>query len=313
MTILVTAIGSFSADCVISSLNQAGHKVIGCDIYPSEWHAVAKDCKAVYQVPLATTGEDYINALLKICRKHQIDFVFPLTDIEIDVLAPHRNRFAQACSGGLCIQSDETLRIARTKLTTCQFFWDDPLVNIPKFSESAHTPEDFPLPAIGKPVNGRSSEGLCIIQQQDELMRVKALPGYILQEKLTGSLFTVDYVRNAAQGTDVAIPRKELLRTKNGAGTTVKISCDSTLINMVSYIGRKLDVNGCINMEFILHEGNYYLIDINPRFSAGVAFSRMMGYDMVQAHLSCFTGETIPHAPALSQLIITKRYKEEIL
>ena len=313
MNILVTAIGSFSADYVISSLNQSGHNVIGCDIYPAEWHAVSRDCAAVYQVPLATTGEDYINALLKICTKHQIDFIFPLTDVEIDVLAPHRAQFAQVCNGRLCIQSDEVLRIARNKLTMCQFFADDQLVDVPPFSDSANTPADFPLPAIAKPINGRSSEGLCIIRNQNELLQIKLLPDYILQEKLNGPVFTVDYVRNAAQETDVAIPREELLRTKNGAGTTVKTACDSALINTVSYIGRILGVNGCINMEFILHEGRYYLIDINPRFSAGIAFSGMLGYDMVLAHLSCFTGGTIPSAPALSELIITKRYREEIL
>ena len=51
MNLLVTAIGSFSADCVINSLRKVGHTVVGCDIYPPEWHAVSKDCNWVYQAP----------------------------------------------------------------------------------------------------------------------------------------------------------------------------------------------------------------------------------------------------------------------
>jgi carbamoyl-phosphate synthase large subunit len=43
LKILVTAIGSFSADCVISSLKCNGHYVVGCDIYNGMWHAVTKD------------------------------------------------------------------------------------------------------------------------------------------------------------------------------------------------------------------------------------------------------------------------------
>lgn len=75
-------------------------------------------------------------------------------------------------------------------------------------------------------------------------------------------------------GADFSIPREELLRTKNGAGTTVRIVPDSDLMQMASYIGKKLNVRGCINMEFIRSkDSTYYLIDINPRFSAGVAFS----------------------------------------
>ena len=34
--ILVTAIGSFSADCVITNLIENDYKVIGCDIYTPE-------------------------------------------------------------------------------------------------------------------------------------------------------------------------------------------------------------------------------------------------------------------------------------
>ncbi len=78
-------------------------------------------------------------------------------------------------------------------------------------------------------------------------------------------------------------------------------------------IGNTIHVNGCINMEFIQSKGKYYLIDINPRFSAGVAFSHMAGYNMVLNHLNCFIVQDI-QAPVLYQeQIITKRYREEIL
>lgn len=312
MNILVTAIGSFSADYVISSLKKHQHFVVGCDIYPSIWHAVSKDCDAVYQVPLSSAQDKYIHALLEICVKHHVDYIFPLTDVEVDVLNIHRKTFDHA-GVKLCIQDTEMLRIARDKYETCRLFASDDKVNVPQFALSSELSTLFPLPGIAKPVNGRSSEGLLVIDCVEELMQLKSKPGYIVQEKLSGPVFTVDYVRNAACDKDVAIPREELLRTKNGAGTTVKISDDPRLQEVVSYIGNKLNVNGCINMEFILHEDKYYLIDINPRFSAGVAFSGVMGYDMVQAHLSCFKGEEILPAPSLSPVIITKRYKEEII
>ena len=36
-TILVTAIGSFSAAVVVRKYKEEGFRVIGCDIYPAEW------------------------------------------------------------------------------------------------------------------------------------------------------------------------------------------------------------------------------------------------------------------------------------
>jgi len=38
-------------------------------------------------------------------------------------------------------------------------------------------------------------------------------------------------------------------------------------------------------MEFIELNNEFYLIDVNPRFSARVAFSVIDGYDMVNNHL----------------------------
>ena len=312
MNILITAIGSFSADYVISSLKRNNHNVIGCDIYPPEWHAVSNDCTTVYQVPLATKEQKYIDTLIYICSKENIDLIFPLTDVEVDVLNRHRSCFAER-GVQVCLQSESTLRVARNKHILSCVFQNEACVQVPKFTLIADADSNFPFPAIAKPVDGRSSEGLCDIPSYADLQRLKLNPDYILQQKLTGSIFTVDYVRQASSSKDVIVPREELLRTKNGAGTTVRITPDPVLIRTASYIGNKLQINGCINMEFIYNSGKYYLIDINPRFSAGVAFSAVAGYDMVAAHLACFTSGTIAEAPDLKKIIITKRYREEII
>ena len=151
------------------------------------------------------------------------------------------------------------------------------------------------------------------ISNVKELEEVSSKSGYIFQEIIEGPVFTVDYIRNSYTDKDFSIVREELLRTKNGAGTTVRMSNDMSLKRLVSHIGNMIQVNGCINMEFIQSKGKYYLIDINPRFSAGVAFSHMAGYNMVLNHLNCFIVQDI-QAPVLYQeQIITKRYREEIL
>ena len=137
--------------------------------------------------------------------------------------------------------------------------------------------------------------------------------GYIIQELIEGPVYTVDYVRSESTGNDFCVPRKELLRTKNGAGTTIKIVCDEKLINLTSHIGRKIHVNGVVNMEFIHHNDRYYLIDINPRFSAGVAFTNKAGYNMVINHLNCHTGKDIDTECEYHEQLMTKRYHEELL
>ena len=53
-TVVVTAIGSFSADIVIRKCRENGIRVIGCDVYPREWIADAGNVDVFYQVPYAT-------------------------------------------------------------------------------------------------------------------------------------------------------------------------------------------------------------------------------------------------------------------
>lgn len=147
---------------------------------------------------------------------------------------------------------------------------------------------------------------------EKQIVAIENKDVYIVQEQITGDIFTVDYVRYAKTGNDVAIPRKELLRTKNGAGLTIQTVSDSSLIMLASYIGNKLNINGCINMEFILNNGKYYLIDINPRFSAGIAFTICSGYNVVLNHLRCFNNEDIDKQIDIKEQIIIKKYDEVI-
>ncbi len=310
-TILVTAIGSFSADCVIKTLKGNGYRVIGCDIYPSKWHAVSKECDNVYQAPFATKEKEYIEFLLKVSQIEHVDYIIPLTDLEIDVINRNRNDF-DVLSTSVLLQSENCLKIARNKLVMYEFFKDSEIVSLPYSVASEKLDMSFGLPAIAKPIDGRSSEGLMKISNLEQLSNISKLSNYIVQRCLLGTVFTVDYVRDKI-GNDFAVPREELLRTKNGAGITVRIVNDNQLCSIVSYIGNKLGIVGCVNMEFILNEGKYYLIDINPRFSAGVAYSNFIGFDMVISHINAHIGKSINPKVVFNEQILTKRYREELL
>lgn len=65
-------------------------------------------------------------------------------------------------------------------------------------------------------------------------------------------------------------------------------------------------------MEFIVNNGEYYLIDINPRFSAGVGFSKLAGYDFVKNHLLCFMNEDIDASVEYDCFIAQKKMVDVI-
>lgn len=93
--ILVTAVGSYSADIVIKTLKAHGHKVVGCDVYPKGWIADAYNVDVFYQVPYATEVDSYLKHIRRICDCHRIRYIIPLTDPEVDVLSREKSVYGK--------------------------------------------------------------------------------------------------------------------------------------------------------------------------------------------------------------------------
>ncbi|MDR7814866.1 ATP-grasp domain-containing protein [Lacrimispora sp.] len=316
-TALVTAIGSFSADIVIKNLKKGGYRVVGCDIYPAEWIADSGNVASFYQVPLATDEKRYVNTILKICREEQAKVLIVLTDVEVDVWNRYRYELALA-SVTLCLSSEKPLLLCRDKRELYRFLKEKGIGNpIPTLELMEADAERLSYPAVIKPFNGRSSQGLRYIQSLDEMkgfLECGDSEGLIVQPYYQGSIITVDVVRQAETGESVAVCRKELLRTPNGAGTSVLVFLDPVLEATCRDIANALGINGCVNFEFIQTEdGTYHMLECNPRFSGGVEFSCLAGYDCVTNHLRCFIGEAIEPLKGIMGMYIARKYEEYIM
>ncbi|MDK2967354.1 ATP-grasp domain-containing protein [Lacrimispora sp.] len=313
---VVTAIGSFSADIVIKNLIELGLKVIGCDIYPAEWIADSSNVSVFYQVPLATQEGEYIEEILTICRKEAADGLIVLTDAEVDVWNRNRNKLEEA-GVTLCLSPEETITVCRDKMKFYEFLSERGIGNpIPTARLDSMTPESIPYPAVVKPYNGRSSQGLCYLHSQEETKRFLAgceAVNYVVQPFYKGNVITVDVVRQADPERSAAVCRRELLRTLNGAGTSVMVFSSPVLEELCKESARALGITGCVNFEFIEGEdGTYSMLECNPRFSGGVEFSCMAGYDFVSNHVRCFMEEEIDAQVAVTEMYIARKYEEYV-
>ena len=89
--VLITAIGSFSADAAIRSCREMDMMIVGCDIYPMEWIANSLDVDIFYQA-LRFNDPGYIDFINQVCKENKIDFIIPLTDPEVDILSENREK-----------------------------------------------------------------------------------------------------------------------------------------------------------------------------------------------------------------------------
>ena len=112
---------------------------------------------------------------------------------------------------------------------------------IPTVLLSEADAENIDVPGVVKPSDGRSSQGLHYFVCKEKLVQFakdNKTENYIFQPKIEGSVVTVDILRNGE--FFMATPRLELLRTLNGAGTSVRVFQDKSLIDMAKKIA---DVN----------------------------------------------------------------------
>lgn len=316
-TVVVTAIGSFSADIVIKTCKKMGIRVVGCDIYPKEWIADSQNVDNFYQVPLAVDQEAYRKALMEICRREKAWGLLPLTDVEIDVLTGFREEF---CKEGitLCISGEECISLCRDKMKFYQFMKKNNLGN-PILTKNLleAEPDWIKYPLVCKPRDGRSSQGLRFVKSPQELENLKRLEGaerYIVQPKIEGRVVTVDVVRDPESGESSAVCRRELLRTLNGAGTSVQVFRDPKLEETCKEAAKRLGVKGCVNMEFLEEgKGSCRILECNPRFSGGVEFSCLAGCGCVEGHLRIFMGQGLDEMPKnIEPMFVARKYEEYI-
>lgn len=288
-------------------------RILGSSTVPQEWTATSALLDTVHRVPAARDAQAYVGSVLSLCEAEGVTHVLPLTDVEVDAFALHHEAFSRR-GITLCMSPVESVRVSRDKWRVFEAFRGDPLIHtIPtwRLEELPSTGLAFPL--IAKPRGGRSSEGLERIYDVHDLVYFRRKldgRGYIVQPLLEGEVCVVDVVRQRTSGRAVAMARQELMRTSNGAGMTVRMLNDPVLIDAALEVARALDLDGCINVEFLMHAGIPLLMDINPRFSAGVAFSQMSGYDMVINHWRCFSGETLDESVMPEPRIYVRRIVE---
>lgn len=311
--ILITAIGSYSADIVIKTLKSFGHYLVGCDINPKEWIADAYNVNEFYQAPLTTSFDQYMEFIYNVCLRCNIHYIIPLTDPEVDVLSKFKVILDNQ-NYKVCTSDEDTIRLIRNKMELPKFLIENNIDNIlPTISLQDDLTFDFPV--FIKPTYGRSSLGCKVINDKEEYNYIKKAYGrteYIVQPYINGDIITVDVIRDPATDETICICRKELLRNKSGAGLTIRIIKDMSLETLCTKISKVVNIIGAVNFEFIQNDKNKYFLEINPRFSGGVEFSHLAGYNVIENHLNCFSNTAISPIGAIRDMIIARKYEEYI-
>jgi len=312
MNILITSIGSYSAKFVIEQSHLCNAYIIGVDINDAKYLINAKLADKFYKVPLTLNTDLYLDEVSKIIERCNVTHIIPLTDVDVDFFSLYLEYFINLGTKVL-VEKYELINLMRNKKNMFAYFSKQQSIQcIPTYTKEEYFAKCNIYPAIAKIINGRSSQNLLTIGSPEQLNFIPE-DNYIIQPKITGDIITVDVINY--NGISCWIQRKEIFRSSNGVGITIEIINNQSINQSIESIIKSTNYVGIFNAEFILHNDKVFLMDINPRFSAGVAFSFHAGYNFVMNALNLMNNTNIE--PQVLSIpvgkVIVKEFQEKII
>lgn len=274
----------------------------------SNGKVVATDCSnlapAVYEadqfylVP-RITAPGYMDTVLDICKKEQIDGVFSLIDPELSMIAKERARFEDI--GTTPIVSDyDLVETCFNKYKMYELFQK---MNIPtakcyvskeEFYAAKEAGEIF-YPVFVKPVCGSASMHINKVSSDEELEGLFHMyEDLMIQEFMDGTEFGADVYIDMISGKVTSLFVKEKIKMRAGETDKSVSIKDELLFAQIIRFAEEAGFRGMIDIDIFKIGDIYYFSEVNPRFGGGYPHAYECGVNMPKQVFNNLAGKENP-------------------
>jgi len=298
MNILVTSAGRRVkiVECFKESLKELGGKIIATDC---DANAPAIYFADDYEVVPRIDEPNYINKILELCKKYNIDGVVSLIDPELDILARRKEEFERH-NVQLVLSPVESLDISFDKYKTYKFLDDKGISSVPTYNNLIEVRDlikdnSISFPLVVKPAKGSASIGVYIVSNENELTDAfNKHNDQIIQPYYKDREFGIDVYIDMINGELVDMFIKEKISMRAGE-TDKSISVHNQKIEkLVIEMIENTNFSGVIDIDCFEYDGNYYMSEINPRFGGGYPHAYEQGCDFMTYILNNLQGKINP-------------------
>ena len=268
-----------------------------------------------YIVP-RITEPGYVEMILNICKKEQIQGVLSLIDPELSILAANKPRFEAigttiiGSDYGLCERAldkmdmyywlkDHGYACARSYTDIGAFFSDE--------AEGRVT-----YPVFVKPVRGSASIAISKVYDKETLeLLISSHDGLMIQEYLHGQEIGADVYIDMVSGEVVSIFTKNKLVMRAGETDKAVSFKDEALFALIKRFAEECGFRGQIDIDLFKIGETYYISEVNPRFGGGYPHAYECGVDHMTLVLKNLKGQV--NKPAIGSYeegIVMMKYNE---
>lgn len=240
-----------------------------------------------YIVP-KINDKNYMNVILDICKKEEINAITTLIDPEIEILAANRDKF-KSIGVEVLAPYKETAELCFDKYKMFKYLKENDINTVNTYGclddfEKDYENNKIIFPVFVKPRNGSGSVGARKINDISTLKdAIKEDESLIIQEYM-GDAVDLDadvYVDTISHNPVAIFSKKKISTTIGGANKTISFK-DEKLFEFIKKAISKFKFNGPIDMDFFYKDGKYYLSEINPRFGGAYLHAYGAGVDFVE-------------------------------
>lgn len=284
--------------------------IIAADMQLSAPALTAADIKV--QVP-GVYADNYLDTVLDICKKYVVKVLISLNDLELPILSSRKKDF-EAIGVNVVVSDPEVIDICFDKYKTAQFI-ESLGLKTPKtyidYNEAvaAIKAGTLKFPLILKPRWGSGSIGLEFVDDLEELEMVYKLDKKKVQKSILATastdekfLLIQEVIKGAEYGLDIVndfnkkhrgVSVKQKLSMRAGE-TDKAITVDNAKLREIgSVIGKKLKHIGNLDCDVLERDGEYYVLELNPRFGGGYPFSHEAGVNIPKAIVAWSQGKDV--------------------
>lgn len=239
-----------------------------------------------YLVPLINSPE-YIDTLIDICKKEEINAVTTFIDPEIMLLAKNREKF-EKIGVEVLAPYEETAKLCFDKYEMFKYLKSKGVPTVMTWQTFEEFKVDFDdgkveFPVFVKPRTGSGSVGAKKILDIESLkLAFEQDESLIVQEFMNCQDLDADVYIDTKSHKPVAIfSKKKISTTIGGANKTISFK-DEKLFDFIKNALKHFKFNGPIDMDFFCKDGNYYLSEVNPRFGGAYLHAYGAGVDFIK-------------------------------
>lgn len=257
------------------------------------------ECADDYVITPGIYDDGYIHFLIEYCKKHDINAIISLFDIDLPILAANKKNF-EDIGVKLVVSDKAVVELCNDKWKTYTFLKENGFEQPHTFISlsaciAAIETGECQFPVFVKPRWGMGSIGIYQANNMDELVVLYAKltreifntylkyeskqdinQAILIQEKIKGQEHGIEVLNNL-NGEYVITFVKQKMAMRAGETDVAMVIKNEQMENIGKKLSQKLCHIGNLDVDCFLHDNKVYVLEMNCRFGGQYPFTHMAG------------------------------------